>query len=137
MASTSWRNRKTLILSRTDMMGLLSPAEYVDCVEMAFRRHGEGRCYLEPKGHIVLDKYPGEWEVMPSYIEAPMEGVTEAAACKWVSIRENNRAKFDLPTVFAEWERLAQDCVGWHRFATTPPFAIGKPFVRQPRVTPG
>ena len=68
---TSWRNRKTLILSRTDMMGLLEPGEYVDCVETAFRRHGEGRCYLEPKGHIVLDKYPGEWEVMPSYIEEP------------------------------------------------------------------
>jgi len=98
---TSWRNRKTLILSRTDMMGLLTPAEYVDCVEMAYRRHGEGRCYLEPKGHIVLDKYPGEWEVMPSYIEEPVEGVPEAAACKWVSIRENNRAEFDLPTVFS------------------------------------
>jgi alanine dehydrogenase len=99
---TSWRNRKTLILSRTDMMGLLEPHEYVDCVETAFRRHGEGRCYLEPKGHIVLDKYPGEWEVMPSYIEDPAgAGVTEAAACKWVSIRENNRAKFDLPTVFS------------------------------------
>ena len=101
MTTTSWRNRKTLILSRTDMMGLLTPTEYVDCVEMAYRRHGEGRVYLEPKGHIVLDKYPGEWEVMPSYIEAPIEGVTEAAACKWVSIRENNRAKFDLPTVFS------------------------------------
>ncbi len=97
---SSWRNRKTLILSRTDMMGLLEPHEYVACVETAFRRHGEGRCYLEPKGHIVLDKYPGEWEVMPSYIEEP-EGVPEAAACKWVSIRENNRAKFDLPTVFS------------------------------------
>ena len=99
---TSWRNRKTLILSRTDMMGLLEPGEYVDCVETAFRRHGEGRCYLEPKGHIVLDKYAGEWEVMPSYIEEPAgAGVTEAAACKWVSIREHNRAKFDLPTVFS------------------------------------
>ena len=99
---TSWRNRKTLILSRTDMMGLLEPGEYVDCVETAFRRHGEGRCYLEPKGHIVLDKYPGEWEVMPSYIEEPAGAdVTEAAACKWVSIREHNRAKFDLPTVFS------------------------------------
>jgi len=101
MTTTSWRNRKTLILSRTDMMGLLTPAEYVDCVEVAFRRHGEGRIHLEPKGHIVLDKYPGEWEVMPSYIEAPIKGVAEAAACKWVSIRENNRAKFDLPTVFS------------------------------------
>jgi len=92
----SWRNRKTLILSRTDMMGLVTPAEYVSCVEQAYRMHGAGRYFMEPKGHIVLDKYPGEWEAMPSYIEEP-----EAAACKWVSIREQNRERFDLPTVFS------------------------------------
>ena len=92
----NWSNRKTLILSRTDMMGLVTPAEYVACVEQAYRMHGEGRYYMEPKGHIVLDKYPGEWEAMPSYIEEP-----EAAACKWVSIRERNREKFGLPTVFS------------------------------------
>jgi alanine dehydrogenase len=92
----SWRNRKTLILSRTDMMGLVAPAEYVTCVEQAYRMHGEGRYYMDPKGHIVLDKYPGEWEAMPSYIEEP-----EAAACKWVSIRERNRDRYDLPTVFS------------------------------------
>ena len=67
----SWRNRKTLILSRTDMMGLLTPAEYNACVEQAYRMHGEKRYYMDPKGHIVLDKYPGEWEAMPSYIEEP------------------------------------------------------------------
>lgn len=92
----SWRNRKTLILNRRDMIGLLTPAEYVACVEQAFRVHGEGRYYMEPKGHIVLEKYPGEWEVMPSYIEEP-----EAAACKWVSIRERNREGYELPTVFS------------------------------------
>ena len=92
----SWRNRKTLILSRTEMMGLLTSAEYNTCVEQAYRMHGEGRFYMDPKGHIVLDKYPGEWEAMPSYIEEP-----EAAACKWVSIRENNRKNHDLPTVFS------------------------------------
>ena len=96
MKMESWRNRKTLILSWTDMMGLLTPGEYNSCVEHAYRMHGEGRYYMDPKGHIVLDKYPGEWEVMPSYIEEP-----EAAACKWVSIREENREKFDLPTVFS------------------------------------
>ncbi len=100
MTQRSWRNRKTLILSRSDMIGLLEPADYVRCVETAFRRMGEGRVFMEPKGHIVLDKYPGEWEIMPSYIEEP-EGVTDAAACKWVSIRFGNRAKFDLPTVFS------------------------------------
>jgi alanine dehydrogenase len=91
----SWRNRKTLILSRTDMMGLLTPSEYNDRVEHAYRMHGLGRVYMEPKGHIVLDRYPGEWEVMPSYIEEP-----EAAACKWVSIREEN-GKYGLPAVFS------------------------------------
>jgi alanine dehydrogenase len=96
MPKESWNNRKTLILSRTDMMGLVAPSEYVECVEQAYRMHGEGRFYMDPKGHIVLDKYPGEWEAMPSYIEEP-----EAAACKWVSIREENRERFDLPTVFS------------------------------------
>jgi alanine dehydrogenase len=96
LADQSWRNRKTLILSRTDMMGLVTPAEYVQRCEQAYRMHGEGRFFMEPKGHIVLDKYPGEWEAMPSYIEEP-----EAAACKWVSIREQNRERFDLPTVFS------------------------------------
>ena len=91
----SWRNRKTLVLGRSDMIGLLRPEEYVDCVEHAFRMHGEGRVYMEPKGHIVLDRYRGEWEVMPSWIEEP-----EAAACKWVSIREDD-ARFDLPAVFS------------------------------------
>jgi alanine dehydrogenase len=57
--------------------------------------HGLGRVYMEPKGHIVLDRYRGEWEVMPSYIEEP-----EAAACKWVSIREDN-GKYELPAVFS------------------------------------
>ncbi len=99
----SWRNRKTLILSRTDMIGLLTPAEYNDCVEHAYRMHGLGRVYMEPKGHIVLDRYPGEWEVMPSYIEEHVGAGPvrpEAAACKWVSIREDN-GKYDLPTVFS------------------------------------
>ncbi len=96
----SWRNRKTLILSRSDMMGLLTPAEYVDCVEHAFRMHGLGRVYMEPKGHIVLDRYQGEWEVMPSYVEEAAGVGTDAAACKWVSIREDN-AKYELPAVFS------------------------------------
>jgi alanine dehydrogenase len=92
----SWANRKTLILSRSEMIGLLTPGEYNDCVEQAYRMHGERRFYMDPKGHIVLDRFPGEWEAMPSYIEEP-----HAAACKWVSIREWNRERFNLPTVFS------------------------------------
>lgn len=55
----NWANRKTLILSRTEMIGLLTPSEYNDCVEQAYRMHAAGRFYMEPKGHIVLDRYPG------------------------------------------------------------------------------
>ena len=40
---------------------------------------------------------------------------------------------FDLPTKSTEWARLAQDRAGWQKPVTTPPFAIDKPFVRQPR----
>jgi len=65
----SWRNRKTLILSRTEMMGLLTPAEYNGCVEQAYRMHGERRFYMDPKGHIVLDKYPGEEAWAPVFDE--------------------------------------------------------------------
>jgi len=92
----NWANRKTLILGRSEMVGLLTPLEYTECVEQAYRMHGEGRYYMDPKGHIVLDRFPGEWEAMPSYIEEP-----HAAACKWVSIRENNRKNYNLPTVFS------------------------------------
>jgi alanine dehydrogenase len=92
----NWANRKTLILGRSEMIGLLKPWEYNNCVEQAYRMHGEGRFYMDPKGHIVLDRFPGEWEAMPSYIEEP-----HAAACKWVSIREQNRERFNLPTVFS------------------------------------
>ncbi len=92
----NWANRKTLILGRSEMIGLLEPNEYNNCVEQAYRMHGEGRYYMDPKGHIVLDRFPGEWEAMPSYIEEP-----HAAACKWVSIREQSRSKFNLPTVFS------------------------------------
>ena len=34
--------------------------------------------------------------------------------------------------MFTEWARLAQDRAGWHKVVATPPFAIGKLFVRQP-----
>ena len=34
---------------------------------------------------------------------------------------------------FTEWAQLAQDRAGWYKLVTKPPFALGKPFVRQPR----
>ena len=40
---------------------------------------------------------------------------------------------FGLPLTFTEWASIAQDRAKWNRLATKPPFAIGKPFLRQPR----
>ena len=40
---------------------------------------------------------------------------------------------FGLPAVFTEWAHPAEDHAGWQKLVTTPTFAIGKPFVRQPR----
>ena len=42
----NWANRKTLILGRSEMIGLLQPHEYAGCVEQAYRMHGEGRYYI-------------------------------------------------------------------------------------------
>ena len=40
---------------------------------------------------------------------------------------------FVLPLAFTDWATIAQGRAQWHRLATKPPFAIGKPFLRQPR----
>jgi hypothetical protein len=37
----------------------------------------------------------------------------------------------------SEWAHLAQDRAGWHKLVTMPPFAIGKPSVRNHGATPG
>ena len=96
MPRTVWSSRKTLILGRSDIEGLLTVAEYNAAVERAFRAHGLGKYKMDPKMHIIIPKYHGEWEAMPSYCEEP-----ETSACKWVAIREENRRKFGLPNVFS------------------------------------
>jgi hypothetical protein len=37
------------------------------------------------------------------------------------------------PLAFTDWAPLAQDRAGWRKLVTKPPFAIGKPHLRQPR----
>ncbi len=96
MAGTNWSTRKTLILGRSDIEGLLTVAEYNEAIEEAFRAHGLGKYIMDPKMHIIIPKYHGEWEAMPSYCEEP-----ETSACKWVAIREENGRNFGLPNVFS------------------------------------
>ena len=97
MDDGSWRNRKTLILGRTDMIGPPHSGRV-----RRLRRAGLSDARRGPLLHgarratSCSTAIPGEWEAMPSYIEEP-----EAAACKWVSIREQNREQYGLPTVFS------------------------------------
>ena len=98
LARTRIASKKTLILTRRDVEGLLSISEYNKGVEQCFRVHGLGTYIMEPKGHIyVEDKYKGgEWEIMPAYSsEDPESGV-----CKYVAIREDNPSK-GLPMVYS------------------------------------
>ena len=67
MPKTNWSKRKTLILGRSDIEGLLTVAEYNNAVERAFRAHGLQKYIMDPKMHIIIPKYHGEWEAMPSY----------------------------------------------------------------------
>jgi hypothetical protein len=58
----SWTDRAIMVAGpcvsgTNDMIGLLTPAEYNDCVEQAYRMHGEGRYYMDPKGHIVVHRF--------------------------------------------------------------------------------
>lgn len=87
---------KTLIVSGDEMKGLVSMEEVIELVEKAYAAHARGQCIMEPKTHIIIDKYSGEWEAMPSYLGEP-----ESSACKWVAIRERNRERFGLPTVMS------------------------------------
>ena len=65
---------------------------------------------------------------MPFWIRKPrVAGDQEMATGQSL---QRNLNHFDLPTLFTEWAHLAQDRAGWHELVTTPPFAIGKPFVR-------
>ena len=46
---------------------------------------------------------------------------------------QRHLAHFILAAAFTEWAPLAQDRAGWRKLMAKPPFALGKPFVRQPR----
>ena len=66
--------------------------------------------------------------LMLSWIREPRVAGGQKMTYGWSLQRHLNH--FDLPTGFTEWARLAQDRTGWHKPVTTPPFAVGMPFVR-------
>ncbi|MEM4305588.1 MAG: hypothetical protein QXD61_06410 [Candidatus Caldarchaeum sp.] len=91
--ATDWQH---MIVSGDEMKGLVSMDEVISLVEQAYAAHARGLCIMQPKTQLIIEKYSGEWEAMPSYLGEP-----ESSACKWVAIRERNRESFGPPTVMS------------------------------------
>jgi len=87
--------RKTLILTKSEIMRLLTMKEALRAVEEAFRYYGMGRVQMPAKIYLHLDRYSGDFRAMPAYIEG-----VEAAGLKWVNVHPGNR-RFGLPAVMA------------------------------------
>lgn len=87
---------KTLLLTESQVQGLLTIDEVMQAVELAFAEKGLNRAEMPPKLYIFYQKYNGDLRAMPSYLEG-----LDISAVKVVNVHPNNKAKFDLPTVMA------------------------------------
>jgi len=69
----------------------------------------------------------------------PKSRLPKRLMLSWVQELERHLKHFGIldadgaPLAFTDWAPLAQDRAGWRKLVTKPPFAIGKPHVRQPR----
>ena len=79
----NWANRKTLILGRSEMIGPPQPGEYNDCVEQAYRMHGEGRFYMDPRATSCSTASPANGRRCPptsrSRMPPPANGFRSAS----------------------------------------------------------
>ncbi len=82
-----------LLLKGSELRGLLSLPEAIDCVERAFRQKGEGRVQMPPKVYVQFER--GDFRVMPAYMQA-----LGAAGVKVVNVHPGNPER-GLPSVMA------------------------------------
>jgi len=87
---------KTLLLTENDVKRLLSMAEVIQAVELAFAEKGLNRVQMPAKLYLFFKRYNGDLRAMPSYLEG-----LDISAVKVVSVHADNRRKFNLPTVTA------------------------------------
>jgi alanine dehydrogenase len=88
-------NKKTLILSRSQVQRLIDMPCVLKTVENAFRLHAKNLVQMPAKIYLHLDKYNGDFRAMPAYIEG-----MEACGLKWVNVHPQNR-RLGLPAVMA------------------------------------
>ena len=84
-----------LLLSDTDIEGVLAMREAIDAVERAFGEYAKGAVLMPPRSTLMLDKFGGSVSFMPSYIEE-----MGALATKIISIYPRNPEQ-GLPTTAA------------------------------------
>jgi alanine dehydrogenase len=85
-----------LILTREDVVSVLTMKDAIDAVEESFRDLAQGNADMPLRPTIRVSQPPGVVNVMPAYL-----GKMGALGVKLVSSYPENPAKFSLPTVQA------------------------------------
>jgi alanine dehydrogenase len=88
-------DRKTLILSNSEIQQLVDMPQVLKAVEEAFMLYAKNLVQMPAKIYLHLDRYHGDFRAMPAYIEG-----MESCGLKWVSVHPKNR-RFGLPAVMA------------------------------------
>ncbi len=87
---------KTLFLNETKVKSILTMADTLKAVEMAFRAKGLGTMQMPPKMYLFYQKHNGDLRVMPSYIPS-----LNISGVKVVNVHPNNPKKYNLLSVMA------------------------------------
>ncbi len=82
----------TIILTQTDIRGLITMDRVVAAVDAAFAAYGRGEAQMPAKVYLSLPEHGGDFRAMPSYMSG-------SAGVKWVNSHPDNPAKHDLPSV--------------------------------------
>lgn len=88
-------NKKTLILTNSEIRCLIDMPSVLKAVENAFISYGRNLIQMPAKVYLHLDKYDGDFRAMPAYIKG-----IEASGIKWVNVHSKNK-RFGLPSVMA------------------------------------
>ena len=81
----------TLLLTRHDILNLITMPETLEAVEQAFTDYATGKAIMPTKAYLTLPN--GDFRAMPA-------SVPGAAGLKWVNVHPENQ-KLGLPTVMA------------------------------------
>ena len=84
---------KVIILNEKDVKKILTMAETLNAVELAFRGEAEGKAVMPSKVYVDLPQHGGDFRAMPAYID-------KACGLKWVCVYPDN-PRHNLRTVSA------------------------------------